>query len=451
MENPTKEELETIQLQLEVLEQWARLEEAEVHDHDNMGYHDHAMVAEPAYAWRALVRRGKPLCVMRVDRRKDATISAVEKLSQAMLGERIRLEIPKAHLEEIVSQLPPQEAADIYAFVAAADSVAASRSRGTRAEVKSTRLGTFQFQQVVGPQVLMDRGRGYGATTPLVPTASGDRVYCDLLLAEAQSDADTIAQDYAIWKTAHDSAEQHYAAAQADYDKGEYANCLQEIGAARALAEFADNAATDGMGAWYDLNDILSGWAGTHCDVAPFMKILQSASANVVPFEKYDVLLDQLTALERQAKDRVKNTNDMLATKNVADCMGPSYKVQWYGGDFVLDETCTTAFVDWLNNGIDSNWGNVVSGFIGLLANAIPYAGGELSALVAILAIDAALIPVVIKKEDKGNGITIHLSLIGWAVSDLGGVSTTLLIQAATGVGEVFGEALGTGMWITGN
>jgi hypothetical protein len=54
-------------------------------------------------------------------------------------------------------------------------------------------------------------------------------------------------------------------------------------------------------------------------------------------------------------------------------------------------------------------------------------------------------------KEDKGRGITKHLSLIGWTVSDLGGVSTTLLIQAATGVGEVFGEALGTGMWITGN
>jgi hypothetical protein len=120
-------------------------------------------------------------------------------------------------------------------------------------------------------------------------------------------------------------------------------------------------------------------------------------------------------------------------------------------GDFVLDESCTTAFVDWLNNGIESNWGNVVSGLVGLLANAIPYAGGELSALVAILAIDAALIPVVIKREDKGKGITIHLSLIGWAVSDLGGVTTTLLIQAATGVGEVFGEAFGTGMWITGN
>jgi hypothetical protein len=134
------------------------------------------------------------------------------------------------------------------------------------------------------------------------------RITCDLLLLEAQSDADTIAQDYAIWKTAHDSAEQHYAAAQADYDKGEYTNCLQEITAARALTELADadNAAADGMGAWYDLNDILSGWAGTHCDVAPFMKILQSASANVVPFEKYDALQDQLTALERQAKDGMK-------------------------------------------------------------------------------------------------------------------------------------------------
>ena len=46
MGNPTKDELSAMQLHLDAMERWARLNETEnTHDHDHMADHDHTMAA----------------------------------------------------------------------------------------------------------------------------------------------------------------------------------------------------------------------------------------------------------------------------------------------------------------------------------------------------------------------------------------------------------------------
>jgi hypothetical protein len=125
--------------------------------------------------------------------------------------------------------------------------------------------------------------------------------------------------------------------------------------------------------------------------------------------------------------------------------------VQWYGFDLILTEDCVrNHFLPWLQ-GFNSPAGQATESAVGAAANLIPVIGPVAALWIALLAICGGLLGPAISRTDQGNGVTIHISAIGYGATDTIGAVATLTAEASGATGGFALDWLATAVWITAN
>jgi hypothetical protein len=415
--------------------------------------------------WRVLLSRTRPI-VYRVDGRTDPLIRLVRRLDYPIPRGQLRPSPDLPALRRVLKSLPLGERALAYMLLSSARNLKRRKKQAPISRSEHAPIpGRPPFRQFVGTgttQWKVTASLGQGPSQPPAMTALSTelsrKVYCGLILSYAQADVDRILSDDQAIQPAYKHAGGLYQSAVNKWAKGDYAGCLKDISDANAFRKIIEVAAADALDAFKDLERLYISVQSPprplpSCEIAPIDALWRLAYEysyiygldpnNPNPDPNLWIVLD---GLEAKAKAALSKQTDV---QSLTDCI--TFQPQWYGGDLVLDESCTVKFTKWLHDGINSGLGSALQGLGASLLSLVPYAGGALAVIMAVLAVDAQLFELAIPKEDRGNGVTIHVSQVGWLEWSFAGVTMALSAEAATGAGDFWGEPLATGLWITGN